>query len=869
MAMSASLLAVNKIPLPFEQRIKKSFELQCGSLSQEKLYLQTDKPYYNAGETLWFKAYLLNASTHEGSDKSNFIYVELIDKADSVHSRVKIRRDSLGFNGYIALKPNLPAGNYQLRAYSYWMRNVSSDFFFKKNLYIGNSINTSTQSSISYGVEKDGFVPVTVSLFNENKQPKVGADLQIKQFSAKGLHQSFIAKTNPDGHVTFQLPTAAVGEHVNRIQLEFAGKDTQYTTSFFVPAFDKDIDLQFFPESAVFLSDQVQTVAFKAIGTNGLSVEVHGKVYSSKGIEITQFTSLHKGMGTFAFTPEKGESYYAIVTSHSGIEKKFNLPATHTKGISLHCTRNKGKIFYEVINQTDKLNSSLSLLLHSRGQLIALKPLINSEGQVSEASLPPGIVSFSVVDTLGTVYCERLCFAKSQTPPAIIMTANKEIYACRDSVKLEIKLQTPDGMPLDANMSLSVTDNETVDQASVNDHILSHLLLTSDLKGYIEDPAFYFNDNTTLTNQKLDLLLLTQGWRRFNTVDVLNDRQVEPKYYVEAGQAISGRVLNIFNKPSANCGIFLISANKNIFKSTLTNDQGLFIADGIDFADSTQWVVKAKKAKSISDVDLLIDADDFPSSKVFIPMTNATQTIAGLDNYLKQSRERYYTEGGVRVYNLDAVTVKGERIEKQENKSYATGLADVELNAEKLSKSANLGIMTILSTMPGIAVSAGEIRIRGAKAQPTIFLDDVEIESINEIQFLTGNDLEQIQVFKGAGSSIYGLRGGNGVISIYLKKGVENLRSTPPSIAHISPLGYQKPAEFYVPKYQVDSIRLSAKPDLRTTIYWNPHLVTNKNGLVQVAFFTADKPVNYTLVLEGISVRGEIVRFVDQISTKK
>ncbi|MDE6987629.1 MAG: TonB-dependent receptor, partial [Bacteroides acidifaciens] len=90
------------------------------NVPQEKLYLHLDKPFYGAGEKIWFKGYLVNAVTHQDNTQSNFIITELINRSDSIIERKKIRRDSLGFHNAFALPPTLPAGDYYLRAYSNW-----------------------------------------------------------------------------------------------------------------------------------------------------------------------------------------------------------------------------------------------------------------------------------------------------------------------------------------------------------------------------------------------------------------------------------------------------------------------------------------------------------------------------------------------------------------------------------------------------------------------------------------------------------------------------------------------------------------------------------------------------------------------------
>jgi hypothetical protein len=139
---------------------------------------------------------------------------------------------------------------------------------------------------------------------------------------------------------------------------------------------------------------------------------------------------------------------------------------------------------------------------------------------------------------------------------------------------------------------------------------------------------------------------------------------------------------------------------------------------------------------------------------------------------------------------------------------------------------------------------------------------------MDDITYLNSNDVEKISVFKGANAAIFGSKGGNGVIAIELKKGVVRQANTPISLVTCKPLGYQKPAQFYVPKYDVESIRTNPKSDLRTTIHWDPKLVSDSTGTVHVKFYTADKADDYSVVLEGITNAGEICRYVGYLRRK-
>ena len=853
--------AVTKKNVPdFSQLITNRFTKQWVNFPQEKVYVQTDKPYYSAGEEIWFKAYLVNEATLESNSMSQFIYVELIDKMDSVLYRVKIKKDLYGFAGHIKVKPEIPTGTYSLRAYTYWMQNVGTDFFFSKNILIGNKIDDRISSKITYGTAVDGLIPATLSFTDAVHNPIVGKKVEIIQNWDSAKKKKFSLITAKDGTIKWQIAIDPKDDSKKNVQVSIG--DEKYNTNIFLPEFSSDFDVQFFPESGNLLDNGLQSVAFKAIGKDGLSVDVTGKVFTDKNEEICELSSFNKGMGKFSIQTQPNESYYAIVKTINGVEKRFELPKTQTIGVVIHLVYNRGKILYEVINQTKIPDKSLYLLLHSRGKVFVIQPLKSLEGQISESLLPAGIVSLSVVDSLGNTYCERLSFVRNFNFPTVSMQSDKPVYSKREVVNLDLKVLSQQGNPLKGNFSISVTDNQTVKQDSLADNIISNLLLTSDIKGYIEEPGTYFVDNKTITREKTDVLMMTQGWRRFNTADIVRASYKQPKFYLEEGQALSGKVLNLFNAPSKKTDIIMISPYKNLIKIAKTDSLGKYLIDGIEFPDSTSFVLKAKKKGSITDVEIVPDADDFPKSNVYIPTPlKLNVASAEQDEYFKQSKEKYFYEGGMRVINLGEVTVKADK-KQSGNDEYYSGMADNEITSEQLEKFPSTSIINLLYTIPGIQISGDKISIRGATGNPMFLVDEVEIQDMEEISYLTSSDVESIQVFKGANAAIFGSRGGNGVIAIKLKEGVNLKSPTPISLSHIIPLGYQKPAEFYVPKYNVDSVMKKTDPDLRTTIYWNPKLATDDNGNIHVSFYTADKTNNYSVIVEGLSVSGEICRYV-------
>jgi hypothetical protein len=845
----------------FNQLIVTRFAKQWINSPQEKAYLQTDKPYYSAGEEIWFKGYVVNATTHIPKTLSKYLYVELIDKSNAIISRVKIRKDSLGFSGCIKLKPELKAGSYLLRAYTYWMQNATSDFFFSKILNIGNPIDDFIASQINFSTTTNGKIEATIKFNDVVKNPISGKSVDVYQNWNNPQNKKNTLITNKEGKINLQLLIDTINHTTKFLEVSINDPSFKYSNRFYLPEFKSDFDLQFFPESGNAISNFLQVIAFKAIGSDGLSVEVTGKIYSGSNKEVADLNTLTKGMGKFSIEMRPGETYYAKVKSKTGIEKQFNLPKPITQGVGIHIVHNRGKILFQLINNTPTPNSKLYLLVHSRGKVFVIHKLNTSEGQVADSFLPSGIASFSVIDSIGNTYCERLFFVRNLNLPTIQMVADKSVYGNRELVDLNLKVYSALGKPCVGNYSISVTDNHSVKLDSLSDNILSNLLLTSDIKGYVEDPSCYFTKNINLDNEKLDLLMLTQAWRRFKTSDVVNGKYTDQPYYMEAGQTLSGKVMTIFNKPSKKCGLIVISQSNSKIILAQTDSLGRYLIDGIEYPDSSTFILKAKKEKTFGDVEIIPDVDHFPKASVFIPYKNVENSIASTE-YLKQSREKYFTDGGMRVVNLNAVTVKAAKINKEAPSYYYSGMEDNKFTSEKLDNFPGMSIFDILLMIPGIQVSGTQVSIRGSQSPPLFLIDDIESRSIDDITYLTTNDIEEISVFKGSNASIFGSRGSAGVIAIALKKGVVQKSEAPISLITVTPLGYQKPSQFYVPKYEVDSIRLNGKSDLRTTIYWNPKLVSDNNGAVNVKFYTADTPNNYDIVLEGITNTGEICRYV-------
>ncbi|MFQ8806722.1 MAG: hypothetical protein ACLR8Y_18605 [Alistipes indistinctus] len=146
------------------------------------------------------------------------------------------------------------------------------------------------------------------------------------------------------------------------------------------------------------------------------------------------------------------------------------------------------------------------------------------------------------------------------------------------------------------SFAVAVTDRHAVQQNPDDGDIRLNLLLTSDLKGYIEEPGYYFYDRTLQKDHKLDLLMLTHGWTRFNISDLLKGRLPEAKFPVEESQTVSERYWGCSGAPKSTT-VTICSLKDSYVEELPLGNTNKFLFPNCDFADSTTLLLQSKRAK--------------------------------------------------------------------------------------------------------------------------------------------------------------------------------------------------------------------------------------------------------------------------------
>ena len=835
-------------------------------IPKEKLYLHLDKPFYGAGEKIWFKGYLVNAITHQDNAQSNFIITELINRSDSIVERKKIRRDSLGFHNAFTLPATRPAGDYYLRGYSNWMLNEDPDFFFSRNIKIGNSIDNTIVSSIEYQQEDDTHYTAKIK-FTSNVQA-VFENTTIKYLYLENgkIKNKGKKKTDENGWISISLPDLK-SPVARRIEVEFDDPQYIYKRTFHLPVFTNDFDVKFFPEGGALINIPHQNVAFKAQGADGFSKEIEGFLFNSKGDTLTNFRSEHNGMGIFTMNPVNNETYYVTVRTNDSITKRFDLPAIEPKGISIAMSHYKQEIRYEIQKtEATEWPQKLFLLAHTRGKLAILQPINPKRtfGKMNDSLFTEGITHFMLIDEQGNALSERLIFVPDHKPNQWQITTDQPTYGKREKVSLQITAKDSEGNPVEGTFSVSITDRKSIQPDSLADNILSNLLLTSDLKGYVEDPAFYFLNQDARTLRSIDYLMMTHGWRRHKMENVLRTPSLNFTNYIEKGQTISGRIMGFFGANVKKGPICVLAPKYNIIATTETDEKGQFIVN-TSFRDSTTFLVQARTKKGFAGVDILMDPPQYPVATHKAPYFNGATTF--MEDYLMNTRDQYYMEGGMRVYNLKEVTVTAKR-ERPSSKSIYTGGINTYTVEEDRLQGYGQTAFDAASRLPSVTITNGsEIHIRNNSEPAIIVIDDIVYEDASDIlKDIQVSDMSSISLLRGADAVILGPRASGGAVVITLKD-PRNLPARPAQgIITYTPLGYSESVEFYHPTYDTPEKKNAQRSDFRSTVYWNPELRLDAEGKATIEYYTPDSTAPEDIIIEGVDKNGKVCRILQTIN---
>lgn len=753
----------------------KSLDNYSKTAVQEKAFVHSDKSSYLAGEILWFKLYLVDASTHAKTDLSSVAYVEILDWNKQPVLQTKVSLENGSGSGSLFLPVSLLSGNYKIVAYTNWMKNFDSGFFFQKGISIVNSIQE--------------------------------LDVQKNEKQA-------------------------------------------------------DVAIQFFPEGGNLIEGIESKVAFKAVDQNGKSVDFSGSLLDGNNAVVAQFRPGKFGIGNFAFRPQPNQVYKAKVKLSSGLELVKDFVSVLQSGYSLKVQDAGAENIDVAVENAGNDNSRVYLIAHTRQQTkVAQSASLNNriaKFSIDKRKLGDGISHITIFNSEMKPVAERLYFKRPAQELQVGLSVKQQPYSVRDKVSIDVQTNKEDGKATVADMSVAVFRSDSLSSNS-SGTISSYLWLTSDLKGNIESPEYYFANNNAETNQALDNLLLTQGWRRFKWNDVLQNKAVFINYQPEQDNfLIHGKITDKrTNKPASNILAYLsILGKTNHLYNTLSDANGKLTFHTKKIFGPVELVLQTNNRK---DSLYKIELDeryhpDYASANSSLPFNlseNSRNTL--LNNSFTMQVQNVYSADKLRTFtNLESDTAL-----------FYGNASDQKYLLDKYTRFPTMEeVLKEYVSQVYVKKNSGQFQFTTYNVAqkyyltdpPLVLLDGVPVfdeDKIVKFDPLKVKELDVVSKKYYLGPASFG-----GVLNFSsYKKDLAGFDLHPDALL-INYEGLQQKREFYSPVYDNPEARASRLPDFRNLLYWSPDVKTDLNGKTQIDFYTSDQKGKYTIVLQGLADGG-------------
>ena len=766
------------------QDIDATIARYAGDFGQERLYLHYDKASYAAGETIWFKAYIMKAIFP--ADESKTIYVDWTDdKGNLLLHCVSPVQEASSF-GQFDIPANYAGKYIHVKAYTKWMLNFDSAFLYNKDIGI-LSKNTNTAAS------KNTIIP----------------------------------------------------------------------------------ELSFFPEGGDAISGVINKIAFKANDQWGRPIKVKGIIQNNKNQTVDSLRVIHDGMGFFYINPQAGESFSAKWKDEKGAEHTSALPEIKPTGVSLQVAITGDKRSF-VVSAAPASVANIGPL-HLIGTMyqqtvFKITKELNAgivQGIIPTTDLPTGILTITVFDDKWNPLAERISYINNEEylfQPEMTV----QHWGLNKRAKNEIEISVPDS--LSANLSVAVTDLAI--EADSSDNIISHLLLTGELKGKVNDPAHYFLNTSDSIAKQLDLVMLTHGWRRFNWNDIVQGKLPKIIYPKDTSYlTISGKIFGATPSQLRGAGsiVLMISQGKQqtqvvpvpIYPDGTFNDPSLILFD------TARVYYQLSKSSGLGDVSVQFMQNRLP------PLVHNMKANGYYYNHLSDTLGNYWhakladaTAEELKLFNgkvLETVTIQKKTKSPVElmDEKYTSGLFSggdgyqFDLINDPFAAS-SLNIFNYLQgKVAGLQINSTSnppsLSWRGGA--PQIYLDEMPSDP-DMISNIPVSDVAYIKVLRPP--FMGGSGGGSGAIAIYTRRGDDRKSEPGKGLSNNTVSGYNTIRQFYSPNYESIS-QENEKKDFRTTLYWNPEVITTPGkNKVLLTFFNNDVTKSFRVVIEGMTKDGRL-----------
>ncbi len=755
---------------------------------QEKIFVHIDKTVYLAGEIAWFKVYAVDAFFNKPSAVSGICYVEIIDNNQKPIVQATIGLHNGSGSGSVQLPASVSSGNFLLRAYTSWMKNLSPDFYYHQPITIVNTLRKLSLSDVS----------------------------------------------RPD--------TA--------------------------------LNIQFFPEGGNLVYGLTSRLAFKVTGGNGKGVDCSGVISDEQNNNVASFQSLHFGMGNCLFTPVAGHIYHATVTAN-GRTINQPLPDIYQHGFVISVNdNNPGRLGVTVTRDDKASHAQVYLFVQTRGMFKDMITGSFNNGvavfDLEKAKLGEGISQLTVFDQDRRPVCERLYFKKPENLLQILAVGNKAVYNTRQKVMVDLSANTTLAASDNIDMSVAVFRVDSL-QPLEYASILHYLLLSSDIKGIIESPGYYFDNSSTEASQAADNLMLTQGWRRFRWDDMLAGKVTAISFFPETnGPVIEGMLQDkTSGMPVKNVTAYL-SVPGTLFTvaAATSNERGELRFNPDNFYGSRELIVQVNEPPGSDYVLNTRKAYSDSFSGIVIP------GFALLDKWKEELTARNIDVQADNSYQTELKRKFFPQLVHDTTQFY--GVPDQKYFLDDYTRFLTMEeVMHEYVNDVRVRKAGGKFEVRVSNNTLKTFFDDAPLSLIDGVpetdadKFMALDPLKIKKIEVVSRKFFQGPIVHDGIVSLQTYEG--NLAGYDPdsNALVVAYDGLQQQREFYSPVYQTDEQVASRIPDVRNVLFWSADIHTMNHQKKQLWFYTSDAAGKYAIIVQGLSNTGLAGSTVQTFEVKK
>jgi hypothetical protein len=663
---------------------------------------------------------------------------------------------------------------------------------------------------------------------------------------------------------------------------------------------EEKLNVRFFPEGGQLVEGVTSQVAFKAESKNEGNIELSGTIYTKEGTEITSFETLHDGMGRFEYTPSAQPAIAKV--DFQGKKYEFTLPQALPNGYVLSTVSNAGALLVRVFCNAATPQDTLAVFISHQGrpyvhQLISCRSDAPQEFILPTRKLPAGVLQVSLINRAGNTLCERFVFANPRAPLQISTKKLKEVYAPYAPIRCELQIKNAKGEPVSGELSVSIRDGVRSDYLEYDNNIFTDLLLTSDLKGYIHQPGYYFASPSPRKQTELDVLLMVHGWRKYDMSQAISTAPFTPLQLPETQLALNGQVKSTILKNKLKDIALSVIVKKDdqfITGGTVTDENGRFSIPVEDFEGTTEAVIQTRKVgkERNKDASILIDRNFSPAPRAYgykelhpewKDLAYWQQKAESFDSLYMDSIRK--VEG---LYVLDEVEIKSKRRQGSNmatkiNEKSIDAYYDVRRSVDLLRDNGKI-VTTIPELMEKLSPQFDWDRSNDKltyRQKPICYIMDNHILSETETQMmLTEVDgLASIIISKGTGGIDDDIIQNTKMSEVTDSTGVDISKLDKYSVFYLIPLprrdvlnksqtavlgtrqtviqGYTHALEYYSPAYPTKELYMD-KVDKRRTLYWNPSVRTDENGKAVIECYNNQYSTPVIIQAETMSKDGQI-----------